>query len=380
MAMKVSEKRRFSKTMEQKCRLKKSLKRRVGMKRFGTVFVALCLAANVINFVGPSNLAWAATSKKEEGEQKLKEVRGQTKEVKAEAEKVKKQIDEQKEEIAKIEEQIIKYDEEIGKLNQKIEENENYLKKHEKDLHQKLVRIYMSGENAHMARLFAANSFAEFLHRYEVLRLIVKEDAKAFNKYIDIIQDLEKSQLALNQAKEEQSSLLEEAQKKVEKLNQVYEKHKNELAKLEKEEEKILREYAGYFSGGSGYFFFPTTPGPVSWNFGQDRGTHRHKGIDIARPAGTPIYAAADGVVELIKSDPKGYGVYIIINHGNGLKTLYAHMYRSTITVSVGQRVYRGQRIAGVGNNGRWYGTNGGYHLHFEVHKNGVPVNPRNYL
>lgn len=350
------------------------------MRRLGTAFVALCLVANAVSFIGPSNFAWASTSKKAEGEQKLKEVRGQTKEKKAEIEKVKKEIQEQKNEIGKIEEQITKHDEEIGKLNQKIEENEKYLKVHEKEFNHKLVRIYMRGENHYMANLFAAESFSAFLTRYENIRLMLKGDAKSFNRYVDIALDLEKSRQALNDAKDEQSKLLEEAQEKVDELDKVYQKHKKELDELAREEEKILQQYAGYFDGGNGYFRFPSTQGYVSWNFGQNRGSHIHKGIDIPRPSGTPIYAAGDGVVEAIKSDPSGYGIYIIINHGNGLKTLYAHMYRSTITVSVGQRVSRGQRIAGVGNNGRSYGANGGYHLHFEVHKNGVPVNPRNYL
>jgi len=348
------------------------------MKRLGIVLVALCLSVNA--YVGTTDMTFAATSKKEEGEQKLKEVRGETKEKKTEAEKIKKQMEAQNKEISKIEAEIVKYDEEIGKLNQKMKENEKYLKAHEKEFHQKIVRIYMEGENSYMARLLASDSFSEFLHRFEVLRLIVKQDAKSFNQYLDIMMELEKNRQELNQAKSEQSKLLAEAQKKVDELNATYQKHKKELEQLEQEEKKILQQYAQYFDSGSGILGFPTTKGLVYWNFMQWRGSHYHKGVDMPRPSGTPIYAAGSGVVESIKSDPGGYGIYIIINHGNGLKTLYAHMYRSTIRVSVGERVERGQRIAGVGNNGRWTGSNGGYHLHFEVHKNGSPVNPKKYL
>ena len=69
-----------------------------------------------------------------------------------------------------------------------------------------------------------------------------------------------------------------------------------------------------------------------------------------------------------------GRGNYIIVDHGNGVQTLYQHL--STIEVRGGQAVRQGQRIGGVGNTG--VGT--GAHLHFEVHRNGVPVNPRNYV
>lgn len=101
--------------------------------------------------------------------------------------------------------------------------------------------------------------------------------------------------------------------------------------------------------------------------------TWRHTGVDIADAIGTPIYAAEDGVVETAGWNKGGYGYYIIIDHGNGLKTLYGH--NSKLLVSAGERVTRGQQISNMGSTGRSTGP----HLHFEVRLNGRRVNPLNY-
>jgi murein DD-endopeptidase MepM/ murein hydrolase activator NlpD len=98
-----------------------------------------------------------------------------------------------------------------------------------------------------------------------------------------------------------------------------------------------------------------------------------HKGVDISAAYGTPIRAAADGVVESATIE-SGYGRQVQIDHGHGLKTLYAHM--SGFTVTQGQSVIRGQVIGYVGLSGRSTGA----HLHYEVQIHGTPVNPHKYL
>jgi len=99
-----------------------------------------------------------------------------------------------------------------------------------------------------------------------------------------------------------------------------------------------------------------------------------HYGIDIANRTGAPIYAADDGYVALSGQDTWGYGLQVIIDHGNGYKTRYAHL--SKILVKGGQIVKRGEKIALMGNTGRSTGP----HLHFEIIKNGVRVDPTLYL
>ena len=102
-------------------------------------------------------------------------------------------------------------------------------------------------------------------------------------------------------------------------------------------------------------------------------GSTNHKGIDIAAPRGTPVYAADGGTVTYA-GWMSGYGYLVRINHGNGYETYYGH--NSSLTVSVGQHVYKGQQIARVGSTGNSTGN----HCHFEVRYNGVAKNPLNYL
>jgi len=107
----------------------------------------------------------------------------------------------------------------------------------------------------------------------------------------------------------------------------------------------------------SGAFTNPAPGGRLS------QGIHGWNGVDIAAPSGTPIYASAAGtvIVSRVGGWNGGYGNYVVIDHGNGVQTLYAHM--NTDEVSVGESVSRGQRIGTVGNTGQ----STGYHLHFEV-------------
>jgi murein DD-endopeptidase MepM/ murein hydrolase activator NlpD len=123
---------------------------------------------------------------------------------------------------------------------------------------------------------------------------------------------------------------------------------------------------------GSGYLISPLTHIEISSGFGS-RGNRRHLGVDMRSPKGSPIYAADGGVVTT-SSYQGSYGYLIVLNHGNGLETYYAHC--DTLLVSVGDVVAQGQQIGTVGITGNATG----YHLHFEVRVNGDYQNPLNYL
>lgn len=104
-------------------------------------------------------------------------------------------------------------------------------------------------------------------------------------------------------------------------------------------------------------------------------GGEGHSGLDMGAPKGTPIQTARDGVVSCVEdSGSSGYGYHVVIDHGDGMVTLYGHC--SKVYVRSGQTVKQGDVIAAVGSTGRSTGN----HLHFEVRVNGKKVNPRNYL
>lgn len=123
---------------------------------------------------------------------------------------------------------------------------------------------------------------------------------------------------------------------------------------------------------GTGKLAKPTSRGvltsPFGWRWGR-----RHTGIDIGMPTGTTV-KAADGGKVIFSGTKGGYGKCIIIDHGANVKTLYAH--NSKLLVKKGTKVFKGQTIAKSGNTGRSTGP----HLHFEVRKNGTPVNPAKYV
>ena len=133
---------------------------------------------------------------------------------------------------------------------------------------------------------------------------------------------------------------------------------------------------SGNVVSGNGYFTHPC-PGMTyqSSYFGEVRSfdSRPHKGNDYAAPTGTPTYAAAAGTV-ITAGWSNSAGNWVVISHGNGLVTKYMH--HSSICVSAGQRVAKGQQIGYVGSTG--YST--GAHLHFQVELNGTPVNPNNYM
>lgn len=157
-----------------------------------------------------------------------------------------------------------------------------------------------------------------------------------------------------------------------------------EVAGLEREEASIrnliaerTRSAAAAKSTGSGVLAKPSS-GPVVSRFGPRvhpiHGTTKmHNGIDIDGPYGVTIVASEDGTV-ILAGDKGGYGRTVMIDHGGGMVTLYAHM--QAFSVSLGDRVSRGEKIGEIGSTG----LSTGPHVHFEVRINGNPVNPMSYL
>ena len=102
-------------------------------------------------------------------------------------------------------------------------------------------------------------------------------------------------------------------------------------------------------------------------------GGHWHSGIDLAAPTGTPVVATAAGIAHVIGS-ATGFGLHVVIDHGGGLQSLYAHL--SAVDVVDGQVVSGGQLIGAVGSTGNSTGS----HLHFEIDRNGIAEDPRGFV
>lgn len=125
---------------------------------------------------------------------------------------------------------------------------------------------------------------------------------------------------------------------------------------------------------GSGRYIRPVS-GPITSPYGWRRNCNRmHKGLDIGASYGAPVRAAMSGTVIVVGYDPGGWGKYVMIDHGSGYATLYAHL--ASVCVSTGQSVKTGQIIGRVGMTGRTDGP----HLHFETIKNGVRYDPMSEL
>ena len=99
-----------------------------------------------------------------------------------------------------------------------------------------------------------------------------------------------------------------------------------------------------------------------------------HKGIDLTSPKGTPVQVTGDGVISSVVIKKRGYGKHILVDHGYGYKTMYAHL--SKINVKKGQKVVRGETIGLVGNTG----SSTAPHLHYEVRYNGKAIDPVNFI
>ncbi len=130
--------------------------------------------------------------------------------------------------------------------------------------------------------------------------------------------------------------------------------------------------YNGPIKQGTGSFINPLATYKLGSKFGMRNG-RMHLGVDLLAPAGTDILAADSGTV-VFTGYRNSYGLLVIIEHGNGFTTYYSHC--SSVSVNAGDDVAKGQKIAAVGRTGNATGT----HVHFEVRKNGICVNPANYI
>jgi murein DD-endopeptidase MepM/ murein hydrolase activator NlpD len=284
---------------------------------------------------------------------------------------------------------------------------EDELRKIEEELDDKLAilnnrvaSIYKNGGGNILEILLKAEDFVELISRFKLMSILAQQDAEILKEIKDRrtanlnikkgILDLREKQ---RQKKEEIASLVKQAEKKQNEIEDLYDEKNSLLAKstsnknallamdkdLEIKEAEVSRILESYKYGNApGDKFMWPVAGRLKSGFGYRIhplfGYRRfHSGIDLVAPSGTLVKAGDGG--EIINAGyDGGYGYSIMVYHGGGFATWYAHLSR--ILVSPGQRVERGQVIGLVGSTG-W---STGPHLHFEVRINGAAQNPLQYL
>lgn len=315
--------------------------------------------------------------------------------------------------IQKLDEKITSAEEQLSGQESKIEELKKSIKEVEEQLNiitekynkqkdlfeQRIVAVYEAGETQYLDVLLKSTSLTDFISTYYQISQIAQsdeellEDIEQKKKTIDLSrQKLENEKDALADILENQTRLTrtlqntriiresfitrltqeeQEKQKEIEEYNAIYEEINKQI--IAAVMQGIDSEYIG------GELAWPV-PGYTRITSEYGMRTHPitgvyklHTGVDISAPMGANFIAANDGVV--IKAEMNGaYGNMVLIDHGGGISTLYAH--GSEILVEVGQTVKRGDEVLKVGSTG--YST--GPHAHFEVRINGVTTNPLPYI
>ena len=199
----------------------------------------------------------------------------------------------------------------------------------------------------------------------------LKEETIAYKEKTEQTDDLFRGETKLKQSGSDGKKHVHRA---IEKINgQVENREVLEEEVIKEVQDEITLEGTKVISSrGTGDFIRPAIGGYISSQYGPRWGSF-HRGVDFARPSNRNILASDNGVVE-VASSSGSYGNYVVINHNNGFKTLYAHL--SSISVRVGQTVPQGTKIGVMGSTGR----STGIHLHFEVLKNGSNINPMSVL
>ena len=260
--------------------------------------------------------------------------------------------------------------------------------------------MYMHGQSTLMSAFIGSTNVGELASRQYLMQRIATADRALFEEFAKlqrVVANSKKQQDILverisglqRDQKDQQADLEETKQEKRIALSNLQTQQsalEKALRDLERAESDIESRIAAYNAGPgrtsgltrpSGRLLMPVN-GRIGSGFGMRfhpilKRSRMHKGVDIGASSGTPIRAAADGVV-ISSAYSGGYGNVVILDHGGGLSTVYGHC--SARLVSSGQRVKRGQVIARVGSTG----LSTGPHLHFEVRINGTAVNPRGWL
>lgn len=385
-----------------------------------SVLLAVMTVLSTVVFAGSSD--YSDNSTVQSYQQKIKDINSKLEAAKKKIKSINKDIDsasEYKTELDKLieittakietsEEYSKELSEEIERLDAEIVTMEEECANFYEQIKERMRLSYENTEATYLAMIFNAESFTDFLIGLDYASSILEYDSRVLAEYNSKKADLETAKAQQVANKEEQDALLvslaadqaeleEEYSKcenlietlnlslsEAEKLEEKYEEEKEAEAKeLDKFIEELEKKKGQTQNVAEGEFMWPVPVSVkrISSGFGnrKDPFTGKasyHSGIDIPGAAGTKIFASNNGTVIKVVNDAteSTYGKYVMIDHGGGVYTLYAHCRK--LLVKEGQYVTKGTQIAEMGTTGRSTGN----HLHFEVREGKNRVNPLNYV
>ncbi len=391
----------------------KNKKRGVGKKR---VLAMVCAAAVALLFLftcfydvirANASAVDDAKAARDKAKEELEAIKDQKSDLVEEYARFDKELTALEDEIAALENSIENTKREISRKEVELADAEANTEEYKTQFKNRARVMYENGSASYLEVLLGAESFSDLLDRVEIVGSIMDYDREVLEQYVksqDVIKNArtEKQSLLDEQLQEEESLayreeqlniLLEKQQVMIDQLskdeaaaNKVYteaeKKYEEEERKAQEEIRRQLAQsgniyYNSNYTGGKFAWPVPSS-GRITSPFGYrnhpiSHVNKLHRGIDIGASYGAAVVAAEEGVV-IVAGYNSSYGRYVVINHGNGYTTLYAH--NSALLVSVGQTVSRGQQIAKAGSTGNSTGP----HCHFEVSYNGALQNPLNYL
>ncbi len=309
------------------------------------------------------------------------------------------QIEAQQDEIDAQEELLGELTQMIADKTIELEESERQQAEQYAQLRSRLRYMVEHGTTSSLSILLSSDSFSDFLNRYEIIRQISLRDENLFEQLKairdkvltekqeleDTKKEAEDTKLQMEANKAELEAQMEAKRKQMDSIQLAQKNVKDAYAAMIETEDELMAqykkaaaEYAAQSTYVGGTFMWPLPAGNnvVTCKYGMR--THPitgkrklHTGVDLRASTGTKVYAANKGTVTT-SGYSSAWGNYIIISHGGGITTLYAHM--SKRSVSKDDKVKQGDIIGYSGNTG--YST--APHLHFEISKNGATYNPLN--
>ena len=377
-------------------------------KKLGCLLLALWLA--VLPLYGAMCFADTADDKRAElndVRQRMERMQTRKEQARRKAESASAELSEVMGSLNELQAQANNLQKKSDTLQGKINDNQAKLEKKQQEMQvrmliyrKRLRDIYINGQINYLDVLLGAKDFSDFSSRMYLLQKIISRD-------LELLEKLKQDAAEINSRKEQLAAEMKEIkatqtelEAKKAKVNKLREQRAYMLYKAQEEEQSSQEEYERLLAiseniasmlrnmensgggapagqGGTGQFMWPCN-GPITsyygWRTHPIFGTTKyHSGMDIAVDAGTPIHAADSGTI-VYSGWLGGYGNCVMIDHGGGLVTLYAH--NSALNVGEGQYVSKGTVVAYAGSTG--YST--GPHCHFEVRLHGELTEPLNYL